>query len=73
MNKVVNLQNERKGLVGKIKGLIPKMKEFMKRRENASDVKQCLENLSALCDKAATTHSELSPLLPEEELIKKKE
>lgn len=49
------------------------MKELMKRRENASDVKQCLENLNTLCEKAATTYSELLTLLPAEELIKQNE
>lgn len=49
------------------------MKELMKQRENASPVKQCLENLNTSCENATTTHNELLPLLPVDELIKQKE
>ncbi len=72
LNKIENLQNERKRVVDKMKGLIPKMKKLMKQRENVSDVKQFWENLNALCENATTVHNELLPLLPDDELIKQK-
>lgn len=71
--KIEKLQNERKRAVDKIKGLIPKMKELIKQRENVSQVKQCLGNLNILCENATTAHNEVLPLLPEDEFIKQKE
>ena len=73
MYKVEKLQKERKRVVDKIKGLIPKMKELMKQEKNVSEVKQCMENLNTLCENATTTHNELLPLIPEDEFIKQKE
>lgn len=56
--KIVNLLNERKGRVAKIKGLIPKTKGAMRRRENMPDARQCLEHLNAqLCENATTAHT----------------
>ena len=73
VNKIERLQNERKRVVDKIKGSIPKMKELMKQREDVSQVKQCLGNLHIMCENATTSHTELLPLLPDDELIKQKE
>ncbi len=73
VNKIEKLQKERKRVVDQIKGLIPKMKRFMKQREGVSQVRKCLGDLNTLCGNATTTHNELLPLLPEDELIKHKE
>lgn len=48
VNKIEKLQNDRKHAVDKIKGLIPRMKELMKQKENVSEVKECLRNLNTL-------------------------
>ena len=73
VNKIEKLQRERKRTVNKIKGLIPQMKSFMKKRENVSHVQPLLESLIQLCENANMSHNMLIPLLPEDEQRKQNE
>lgn len=65
--KIENLQKDRKTHVNKLKDLIPVIKEFMKRKENAPQVKVKLQTLNELYDSAVTFHHALIPLLPDDE------
>lgn len=68
--KVENLQKERKTHVNKMKGLIPDIKELMKRKENVQEVKVQLQTLTQLLDTAVNLHQTIIPLLPEDEKTK---
>lgn len=72
-NKIENLQNERKINVNKIKGLIPQMKSWMKKKGNVSQVQSLLESLTDQCGNATKSHDLLIPLLPEEQQKKHNE
>ena len=66
-NKIERLQNERRSAVNKIKALIPQMKADMKSKVNITSIPAQLDEINALCKKATELHTELMPLLPEEE------
>lgn len=72
-NKIEKLQRERKTSVNKVKGLIPQMKSFMRKKENVSQVQPLLESLIEHCENATMSHNMLIPLLPEDEQRKHKE
>lgn len=52
--------------MNKIKGLIPAMKELMKRNENAQELKSQLQNLTQVLETAVNLHQTIIPLLPED-------
>lgn len=56
--------------VNKIKGLIPAMKELMKRKENVQEVKSQLQTLTQLLGTAVNLHQTIIPLLPEDEKVR---
>ena len=72
-NKIEVLQHERKSAVNKLKALIPQMKAQMKSKENANEIPAYLCNLNDLCKKATDLHTELMPLLPDDEEKKQNE
>ena len=72
-HKIESLQKDRKKHVNKMKGLIPAMKELMKKDENAPKVISQLQTLTELLNTSVNLHQTLIPLLPEHEKVTQNE